>query len=756
MGDGARAKSWAVADTIVDDDVAETTDVGVEWPAPRRPWGLILTGVALALLGMAWVAGLSWAVALATPAGTPDPLRIAAWIGLGSGPLALLAILYLLLARTGRGQIGAYGRASARLRSDSVNLANMLALLDARIASARGGLSEHAAALATLGQDTSERMALAGTALREEASEFTRVAERLDIATATARADMGVLVSDMPQAEALAARIARVLREAGSEADGNMRTLTGLLSSLEGQARTAGETTGGAAARLAGQLDRIEASAAAADRRIEDVAGALGRTIDTSMAAAADAIEDTRQAIATQSNALTAMVDQGRASLVTVSEQAAHALAAQLDTLSARIEGTGQSLRGQEQAARATFAQLEQAIGAIEARFATLGDRGAEHAADLAEAIVALAGHTDVVNRALGSSGDRAEAVLARMIQLREQTDASVGAISDTIPAALARIRLHAEQSLQAITTAGTRTEDLSKAAAAVSAQLAEAEGILDRQRSALDNVGDLAAARLAGLAGQADALQAVLARSDADVRALSEGASGQLVDALLRVKDTAAQASEQARDAISSVIPRAAQRMGESTARAMQAALADVGREELAAIGAASEQAIEGARLAADRLSRQLVTIAETSAAIEARVAQNRSDTETYDEASFARQLGLMIEALNSSAIDVTRLLSTEVSDIAWATYLKGDRGIFTRRAVKLIENSEARAIAERYGEEPEFSELVNRYVHDFEAMLRRTLAVRDGQAVAATLLSSDIGKIYVALAQAIERLRR
>jgi hypothetical protein len=48
-----------------------------------------------------------------------------------------------------------------------------------------------------------------------------------------------------------------------------------------------------------------------------------------------------------------------------------------------------------------------------------------------------------------------------------------------------------------------------------------------------------------------------------------------------------------------------------------------------------------------------------------------------------------------------------------------------------------------------------VNRYIHDFEAMLRRILADRDGSPLGVTILSSDMGKLYVALAQAIERIR-
>ena len=49
-----------------------------------------------------------------------------------------------------------------------------------------------------------------------------------------------------------------------------------------------------------------------------------------------------------------------------------------------------------------------------------------------------------------------------------------------------------------------------------------------------------------------------------------------------------------------------------------------------------------------------------------------------------------------------------------------------------------------------------MNRYIADFEAMLRGVLAGEGGSALGITLLSSDMGKLYVALAQAIDRLRK
>ena len=116
---------------------------------------------------------------------------------------------------------------------------------------------------------------------------------------------------------------------------------------------------------------------------------------------------------------------------------------------------------------------------------------------------------------------------------------------------------------------------------------------------------------------------------------------------------------------------------------------------------------------------------------------------------------MSLLIDSMHSAAIDVGKILSDEVDDKAWDSYLKGNRGVFTRRAVRLIGGSETRAIAAHYETDLEFQRSVNRYVHDFEAMLRRVLAERDGGMIAVTLMSSDMGKLYAALAQAIDRGR-
>ncbi|MEO0872849.1 MAG: ATPase, partial [Pseudomonadota bacterium] len=140
----------------------------------------------------------------------------------------------------------------------------------------------------------------------------------------------------------------------------------------------------------------------------------------------------------------------------------------------------------------------------------------------------------------------------------------------------------------------------------------------------------------------------------------------------------------------------------------------------------------------------------------LEQRIERAHELAEERLDNDFARRMALITDSLNSASIDLSSILSSEVADTAWDAYLKGDRGIFTRRAVRLLENSEARAIAEVYHSDENFHANVNRYIHDFEAMLRSMLSTRDGNALSVTILGSDIGKLYVALAQSIERFRK
>jgi hypothetical protein len=316
----------------------------------------------------------------------------------------------------------------------------------------------------------------------------------------------------------------------------------------------------------------------------------------------------------------------------------------------------------------------------------------------------------------------------------------------------MAGVEIQAERTAASAAAVTGKMVAMHQAADAAAALTGQSEASIERQRESLDAL--LAALRqteekmgaLGNLVGETDNAAAQMVRQTGP----------ELVDALVRVREAAAQAAAHAREAIAAVIPQSVDALVAATRDAIGAAAAEPVKEQLSEIGDASHLALATAKAASERLTRQLLTIGETAAAIEERIAEDRAEREARDAHALSQRVDLIIDALNSTAIDVSKILSNDSGDAAWAAYMKGDRGVFTRRAVKLLQSGEARAILRHYEDEPEFRGQVNRYIADFESMLRHVLGGSDGSALGITLLSSDMGKLYVALAQAIERLRR
>ena len=261
------------------------------------------------------------------------------------------------------------------------------------------------------------------------------------------------------------------------------------------------------------------------------------------------------------------------------------------------------------------------------------------------------------------------------------------------------------------------------------------------------DGVGD-AQSKLTELAS-------MLAQVEREATNLSSETAPALVSSLVQVKEAAAHAAERAREAIEKVIPETAGKLSAKTREALETVIRESVEERLREVEQVAARAVDSARAASDRLTQQMLTLGQSAAALEQHIEQTNTEQREKDSEAFARRVAMLIDSMHSAAIDVGKILSDEIDDKAWGAYLKGNRGVFTSRAVRLMDGSETRAIRAHYESEIEFQRSVNRYVHDFEAMLRRVLAERDGGMMAVTLMSSDMGKLYAALNQAIDKRR-
>ena len=412
--------------------------------------------------------------------------------------------------------------------------------------------------------------------------------------------------------------------------------------------------------------------------------------------------------------------------------------------------------------ANTTIAAAEEAVERVttglidaDARLGTLHEIGVERARQLAGSISALGGSADAMTEALRVGDATATDMIARAEQALTAIDAVAREIDETLPEALARLDGRIEDSRSVVAAAKPELLALVTAAQSTHEAIAAIAGVIHEQRDTLDQLSGNLADTLSTSKAKSDALSEMVEETIGRAQAFARDAAPQLVDALLRVRDTANTAADRAREALAVVIPEAAAALESSSTAALKRAAAASVERQVAALAEAADVAVEAAQRASDRLTRQLVTIADTTAAVEARIGEARAERAEAEEDTIARRSAALIETLNSNAIDISDALAAETSDSAWAAYLKGDRGVFTRRAVRLLDSGATRDIATLYAADARFHDQVNRYIHDFEAMLRGVLVSRDGSPVGVTLLSSDMGKLYVALAQSIERLR-
>ena len=423
--------------------------------------------------------------------------------------------------------------------------------------------------------------------------------------------------------------------------------------------------------------------------------------------------------------------------------------------VAARVSEIGTLLAAQDQSSRALVAQLMIDVAALQDSFTAAEASGSAQAETLGASVAQLREAAAALAQELEAGANRAGALGARSEEIAGTLRETALRLDEELTPAFARVEEQAGRTREAADALAPAIAGAEAASAATFAHVSETEGAIARQREVLDallaKIGDGSAGaeeRLRALGAAAAEAQEAAARIVADT-------GPELIESLLRVREASNQAAVHAREAIAAVIPASAASLGEAAQAALASAVEQSVAAQMGELEALAQKSIDSAKRASERLTRQMLSLGETTAAIETRIEEEKRRREAQDSEQMSRRVALLIESLNSTAIDVTKILSNEVTDSAWAAYLKGDRGVFTRRAVRLLETTEAREIARHYEEEPEFREQVNRYIHDFESMLRRILADRDGSPLGITLLSSDMGKLYVALAQAIERLR-
>ncbi len=394
-------------------------------------------------------------------------------------------------------------------------------------------------------------------------------------------------------------------------------------------------------------------------------------------------------------------------------------------------------------------------LSAFSIQLSTLAEQGEIVEGKLGSGAANIVQYLEASGTAIAGA-DSAVAVLTdNAVRLLELIQASVQHTSENLPQAIGISEGRLSKIEERVRAVHSLSGEAASRGESLLAQAAQSRDILI---GASEQIGLLHAQVSEGQAqhtGSLTQLQSAIDRIRTDSLEIAELAQGQLTSAIEQLNRGAREAVAGIESMSAEAISALAGRIGAESGAAIDAALRDRATQLAGQLEEASAKAAGASRDAAMQLRDQLAKVNELAGNLERRVAHARNRAEEQVDNDFARRVALITESLNSNAIDLARALDSDVTDTAWAAYLKGDRGIFTRRAVRLLDASETKAVAHHYENDRDFREHVSRYIHDFEAMLRQLLSTRDGHALGVTLLSSDMGKLYVALAQGIERLR-
>lgn len=716
----------------------------MEWIAPLVA---ILAGVG-ATYGMASLAVPAW----------HEPLSDFARVQLLAAlciPGGVVALLYLVVMRTSRAEARRFGDTALAMHDAAAQLEARTALLTERLLAQRAALAEQETSLSVLSDAAAERLAHAAASAARQADAVAGGAQRLSDATSAAERSVAVVLSSLPRAHDEMRGLAERVDAAGLQAGQTAAALDIQLTVLAERGREADRIAGGAAERLAAHISRMEATSEAASSRLEQVTDQMSAQVDGVLDRAAAAVDQSRQSIAAQGEAMLAMLGANQAALERAGEDSSALMAQRMAMIEDAIIRISARLSEEQRRGDALFARLSEGAIGFDRELEVLHAAGTRRTEALAGAIHSLHQSMDGMTESMRTGETTARGVIATAEALLTALDAAAREIDETMPAALERLDGRIDTTRKRIAAAKPELLGLVTAAESTHDAVEGIAATVTRQQAALDKGRAALAETLITATEQAETLSRAVDAAILHARSFTSDAAPDLIETLLRVRDSANKAADHAREAIDGIVPAVQRVLQDATDTAVERAVEISVRQQVDTLTRAADAAIGAAARAAEHLRAQLTAIEDATQAADARIAEAQDAQERADSDGFAHRMALLIDALHSTSIDIAKTFSTEVTDGAWAAYLKGDRGVFTRRAVRLLAPHEAREIHRLYDHDDAFRENVHRYVHDFETMLRQVLSLREGNPLAVTLLSSDAGKLYVALAQAIERLR-
>jgi chromosome segregation ATPase len=422
-------------------------------------------------------------------------------------------------------------------------------------------------------------------------------------------------------------------------------------------------------------------------------------------------------------------------------------------------------------------------LRAVEAMLARVHSQNSEAASHADAAIAALASHftrlDDASKESTAAIAKRVYALDAAVDGVLARADSSVAGIAEQLIAALSRLDTGLDGAGRQLTLLGD--EGVRLFGQRLDA-LVEVSKQLDTRLQSHDTALDSLQGRLTGSVEASQALAAPLAAATQSVASLDAGQQRLLGNAADLAAQFAARFAEC--EAALARFTDAAQtldahglRLGQSTDVATAnlsaaAAALDAGDARLGALAAtlvgqfsaartvltdleaAAQSATSSGQRAAEQATARLLGLVEAIGQTEARIDAVETRFALRERNTLARDASGLMASLSANIGDLAQLLDLEVAEADWRNWLRGDRSVLPALIRPLLDNENQRRISRHIVHDPAFRSEATRFLDQFEQLLARLLGDRDGDSLAAVMLSADIGKLYIRLADAAGRI--
>lgn len=586
---------------------------------------------------------------------------------------------------------------------------------------------------------------LAATAdlLETRSRDAQRLVAELTSATSGALEASRALESVMPQAASAAERLRQALGETGAVAEAQAeraqeaaRSVANGLDALGARGTQTTEGLAKALAALEAQSERGRTQSEAGMRAIRGEADSLFELLENTLAAKRDAAQK-------QADAMTAQMNEAWQRLDSMAAAATAQLGERLANLVGQAEAIEGRLKAQGALTESLSASGERAFKLLDARLQHSQDTSGQVLDRLLARVQGVNGELGQIAEPLKESQAATQALQSAVKSLRETALQTVDVLGETLPARTVDASRAAETLsselnglVDAIDKAHSKAAALAAPIADSRAALAEASEGYTAQREAIEAAGR-------ALVVELQQARSLIGEVEEQTRDTSLAAATRLVDAMARVRDVATQTTGTMREMLDSVLAEAKDALSDAADDAMRRSFAEPIAEK-------AREAEAAAASAAERTATSMAALANTLKLLEERSTDRVVQFEEARQAELLAAASLLTERLSESSLSLSSALGKPMDDADWAQWRKGERGLFNRRAVALLDKREAKDLKDLIARDDSFARAARDYTTSFDALVRRF----EGQApaLAAALLGSDQGRLAAALSEALE----